>query len=165
MHHPKHGGGWSRSVVAAVQLGDHPSGLPTPRPASRWHASGLVAMTRRQHWKKKQGNHQCAGSQSRERSYLDQINEGAKGARREAAYISTANMPSIPVRAKFVGKVSFTTAITACAFFIGAVFGHQHFSATSSRSLAKPTVDLAALEATIDVRDLPRQKLPLDVYQ
>src|SRR5215472_6959938 len=85
--------------------------------------------------------------------------------RASAPYISTANMPSVPVRAKFVRKASFTTAITACAFFIGVVFGHQHYSATSSRSLAKPTVDVAALEATIDVRDLPRQKLPLEVYQ
>ena len=34
------------------------------------------------------------------RPYLDQINECAEGARREAAYISTADMLSIPARAK-----------------------------------------------------------------
>jgi hypothetical protein len=31
--------------------------------------------------------------------------------------------------------------------------------------LANTTVDVAALEATIDLRDLPRQNVSLEVYQ
>jgi len=99
------------------------------------------------------------------RPYLDQINECAEGVRREAAHISTANLLLIPSRAKFLRKIFYTTAIPACAFFIGVLIGHQPFSPTSSRSLANATVDIAALEATIDVRDLPRQNVSLEVYQ
>jgi len=31
--------------------------------------------------------------------------------------------------------------------------------------MASTTVDVAALEATIDIRNLPRQALPSEVYQ
>jgi len=101
------------------------------------------------------------------RPYLEQINECAEGVRlrRNAAHISTANIISIPARAKFVRKVLYATALPACAFFIGVLVGHQPYSATSSRSLANTTVDVAALEATIDMRRLPRQNVPLEVYQ
>ena len=98
------------------------------------------------------------------RPYLDQINECAEGARREAPY-STANMLSIPARAKFVRKVFYATAFPACAFFIGVVLGHQPYSETATRSMANTTVDVAALEATIDMKHLPRQVVPSEAYQ
>ena len=48
---------------------------------------------------------------------LDQINECAEGARREAAYISTADMLSIPARAKYARKIFYGTAICGlCSF-------------------------------------------------
>ena len=105
------------------------------------------------------------------RPYLDQINEGAEGARREAAYISTAgtvsippiptaDMISIPAQAKFARRIFYGIAIAACALFVGVLFGHQ----TAMRSMAN-TVDVAALEATIDIKHLPRQFVPSEVYQ
>jgi molybdenum-dependent DNA-binding transcriptional regulator ModE len=99
------------------------------------------------------------------RPYLEQINECAEGARREAAYISTADMTSIPVRAQFVRKLFYGTAIPACALFIGVLFGHQPYLETASRSMANTIVDVAALEATIDIKHLPRQDLSSEVYQ
>jgi hypothetical protein len=99
------------------------------------------------------------------RPYLDQINECTEGVRRETAFISTANMLSVPARAKFVPKMFYATAIPVCAFFIGVLLGHQPYLATSSRPLANTTVDVAALETTIDIRHLPRENLSLEVYQ
>jgi transposase-like protein len=99
------------------------------------------------------------------RPYLDQINECAEDARRRAAYISTADMISIPARAKFARKIFYGTAIAACALLIGVLFGHQPFSGTATRAMANTTVDVAALEATIDSKHLPRQALPSEVYQ
>jgi transposase-like protein len=99
------------------------------------------------------------------RPYLDQINECADAVRHEAAHIPTADMLLTSARAKFVRKIFYTTAIPACAFFIGVVIGQQPYSVTSSHSLANTTVDVAALEATIDPRDLPRQNVSLEVYQ
>jgi hypothetical protein len=99
------------------------------------------------------------------RPYLDQINECAEGARREAAYISTADMVSIPARAKFTRKIFYGAALAACALFVGVLFGHQLYSETATRPVAKPTVDVAALEATIDMKRLPRQAVPSEVYQ
>ena len=66
------------------------------------------------------------------RPYLDQINECAEGARREVAYISTADMVSIPARAKFARKMFYGAAIAACALFFGVLFGHQHYSETGN---------------------------------
>jgi hypothetical protein len=94
------------------------------------------------------------------RPYLDQINECAEGARREAAHISTADMVSISARANLVRRIFYGTAIPVCALFIGVLFGHP-----PSRSMASTSVDLAALEAAIDVKHLPRQNLSLEVYQ
>ena len=99
------------------------------------------------------------------RPYLDQINECAEGARREVVYISTADMVSIPARAMFARKMFYGAAIAACALFVGVLFGHQHYLETETRSMANTTVDVAALEATIDLRDLPRQNVSLEVYQ
>jgi Bacterial regulatory helix-turn-helix protein, lysR family len=99
------------------------------------------------------------------RPYLDQINECVEGARREAAYISTANKVSISARAEFARKVFYASAIPACALFVGVLFGHQPYSETTIRSMANTTVDVAALEATIDMKHLPRQAVPSEVYQ
>jgi molybdenum-dependent DNA-binding transcriptional regulator ModE len=99
------------------------------------------------------------------RPYLDQINECAEGARREAAYNSTANMVSVPARAKSVRKLFYGTAILACALFIGVLFGPQPYSETTSRSMANTIVDVAALEATIDIKHLPPQDVSSEVYQ
>jgi hypothetical protein len=100
------------------------------------------------------------------RPYLDQINECTEGARREAAHISTADMVSISARANLVRRIFYGTAIPVCALFIGVLFGHQPYSQTTpSRSMASTSVDLAALEAAIDVKHLPRQNLSLEVYQ
>jgi molybdenum-dependent DNA-binding transcriptional regulator ModE len=98
------------------------------------------------------------------RPYLDQINECAEDARRRAAYISTADMVTIPTRAKFARKIFYGTAIAACALLIGVLFGQQPFSGWQ-RAMANTTVDVAALEATIDSKHLPRQALPSEVYQ
>ena len=99
------------------------------------------------------------------RPYLDQINECAEGVRREAAYISAGDMVSIPARATFSRKVFYGTAFAACALFIGVLFDHQPYSETATRSMASTTVDVAALEATIDMKHLPRQAVPSEVYQ
>ena len=99
------------------------------------------------------------------RPYLDQINACADAVRHEAAQIPTADILSISARAKFVRKIFYTTAIPACVFFIGVLIGQQPYSVTSSHSMANTTVDVAALEATIDLRDLPRQNVSLEVYQ
>ena len=98
------------------------------------------------------------------RPYLDQINECSEGVRREAAYISTTDMLSIPARAQFARKIFYSTAFAACALFIGVLFGHRPYSQTA-RSMASTTVDVAALEATIDIKHLPRQAMPSEVYQ
>ena len=95
------------------------------------------------------------------RPYLDQINACADAVRHGAAQIPTADILSISARR----KIFYTTAIPACAFFIGVLIGQQPYSVTSSHSLANTTVDVAALEATIDLRDLPRQNVSLEVYQ
>ena len=100
------------------------------------------------------------------RPYLHQII-----ARREAASnstaevlipaISTADMVSIPAQAKFARRIFYGIGIAACALFVGVLFGRQ----MATRSMASTTVDVAALEATIDIRNLPRQALPSEVYQ
>ena len=105
------------------------------------------------------------------RPYLHQINECAEGARREAACnataevlipaISTADMVSIPAQAKFARRIFYGIGIAACALFVGVLFGRQ----MATRPMASTTVDVAALEATIDIRHLPRQALPSEVYQ
>jgi hypothetical protein len=74
-------------------------------------------------------------------------------------------MLSIPARAQFARKIFYGTAIAACALFVGVLFGHQLYSETATRPVAKPTVDVAALEATIDMKRLPRQAVPSEVYQ
>jgi DNA-binding transcriptional LysR family regulator len=99
------------------------------------------------------------------RPYLDQINDCAEGARREAVYISTADTVSIQARATFGRKLFYGTAIPACALFIGVLFAHQPYSETASRSMANTIVDVAALEATIDIKRLPRQDVSSEVYQ
>lgn len=97
------------------------------------------------------------------RPYLDQLNECAEGAKREAAYISTADMVSIPARTMFVRKLLYGAAIPACVLFIGILFGHQPDSQTTA-SVAE-SVDVADLGAAIDVEHLPRQNVSLEVYQ
>ena len=52
------------------------------------------------------------------RPYLDQINECAEGARREAAHISTADMVSISARANLVRRIFYSTAIPVCTLFV-----------------------------------------------
>lgn len=99
------------------------------------------------------------------RPYLDQINKCAEGVKREAVYISAVNMVSIPARAKIARKIFYVTAIPVCALFVGALFGHQPYSETATRSMANTTVDVAALEVTIDIKHLPRQNLSSEVYQ
>jgi hypothetical protein len=99
------------------------------------------------------------------RPYLDQINECAEGVKREAAHISTVDMISIPARANLLRKIFYVTAIPVCALFVGALFGHQPYSEIASRSMAGTSVDVAALEATIDINHLPRQNVSLEVYQ
>jgi hypothetical protein len=61
-------------------------------------------------------------------------------------------------------KIFYGTAIAACALLIGVLFGQQPFSGWQ-RAMANTTVDVAALEATIDSKHLPRQALPSEVYQ
>ena len=97
------------------------------------------------------------------RPYLDQLDECAEGARCQAAYISTAEMVSIPARAKFVRKIFYGIGISASVLLIGILFGYQPNSVTATRSKAKTTVDVAALEATIDIKHLPRQIVPSEV--
>jgi hypothetical protein len=99
------------------------------------------------------------------RPYLDQINECAEGAKREAAYFSTVDMVSIPERAKAARKIFYSAAFLVCALFIGVLFGYHPHSEMASRSLANSTVDVAALEATIDTKHLPRQALPSEIYR
>src|SRR5262245_6626574 len=100
------------------------------------------------------------------RPYLDQINQCAEGARRAAAHISTADMASIPARANLMRRIFYGTAIPVCALFVGVLFGHQPYSQTTlSRPMASTTVDVASLEAAIDVKHLPRQNLSLEVSQ
>src|SRR4029077_12572689 len=72
------------------------------------------------------------------RPYLDQINECAEGARRDATYISTTDMLSIPARARFARKIFYGTAIAACALFVGVLFGHHLYSETATRPSAQP---------------------------
>ena len=99
------------------------------------------------------------------RPYLEQIIECVEGARREAAFISTADLVPISARAQFARKVFYASAIPACALLVGVLFGPQPYSQTAIRSVANTTVDVAALEATIDMKHLPRQALPSEVYQ
>jgi hypothetical protein len=98
------------------------------------------------------------------RPYLDQINDCVEGAKREAAYISTADMVPLSARAQFARKVFYASAIPACAVLVGVLFGPQPYSQTA-RPAAITTVDVAALEATIDMKHLPRQAVPSEVYQ
>jgi molybdenum-dependent DNA-binding transcriptional regulator ModE len=98
------------------------------------------------------------------RPYLHQINECVEGARREAARNSTAEVliPAVfPAQAKFARRIFYGIGIAACALFVGVLFGRQ----MATRPMASTTVDVAALEATIDIRHLPRQALPSEVYQ
>jgi DNA-binding transcriptional LysR family regulator len=95
--------------------------------------------------------------------YLDQIDECVEGARREAAYILTADVVPILAQAQFARKVFYVSAVPACALLVGVLFGLQPYSQTAIRSVV--TVDVAALEATVEMKDLPRQALPSEVYQ
>jgi DNA-binding Lrp family transcriptional regulator len=100
------------------------------------------------------------------RPYLEQINEYAEGARREAAYISTVDTGAVPARPMFVRKIFYGTAIPACALFIGILFGAQPYSeTTTSHVVADRNVDVRALEATTDVDHLPGENVSLEVYQ
>ena len=74
-------------------------------------------------------------------------------------------MLSISARAKFARKMFYGAAIAACALFVGVLFGRQHYLETATRSMPNTTVDVAALEATIDTKHLPRQAVPSEVYQ
>jgi hypothetical protein len=94
------------------------------------------------------------------RPYFDQINECTEGARREAAYISTGDMVSIPTPAKFLHKIFYGAAIPAVGLCIVVLFGHQ----PASRYMANATVDVGALEATIDIKHLPRQDVSSEAY-
>jgi Bacterial regulatory helix-turn-helix protein, lysR family len=97
------------------------------------------------------------------RPYLDQINECAEGARREAASISPCDIVSIPRRGKFLRRIFYGTAVPAGALFIVVLFGPQPYTQTASRFLANTTVDVGALEAAIDIKSLPR--MPSEAYQ
>src|SRR5262245_12143750 len=99
------------------------------------------------------------------RPYLHQINECAESVKREAAYISTVHMVSIPARATFARKVFYASAIPACVLFVGVLFAHQPYSVTTASRSITNTVDVAALEATIDLKHLPRQNLSSEIYQ
>ena len=99
------------------------------------------------------------------RPYLERINECAEGVTREAAYTSTANLLSIPARTKFMRKIFYATTISACAFFVGVLIGHQPYSETSSRSSANTTVDVAALEADNRYKTSAATGVSLQVYQ
>ena len=63
----------------------------------------------------------------------------------------------IPARAQFARKIFYSTAFAACALFIGVLFGHRPYSQTA-RSMASTTVDVAALEATIE-KNICRDRL------
>jgi hypothetical protein len=105
------------------------------------------------------------------RPYLHQINECVEGARLEAAYnstaevlipaVSTTDMVSIPAPAKFARRIFYGIGIAACVLFVGVLFGRQ----MATRPMASTTVDVAALVATIDIRHLPQQTVPSEVYQ
>src|SRR5262245_4246953 len=99
------------------------------------------------------------------RPYLDQINECAEGVKREAAYISTAHMVPIPPRENLLRKAFYLTAIPVCALFVGVLFGHQPYSEIATPLMVNTTVDVGALEATIEIEHLPRQNLSSEVYQ
>ena len=99
------------------------------------------------------------------RPYLDQINESAESARREAAHNSTRDIVSIPTRGMFLRRIFYGTAVPAGALLIVILFGHQPYTQTGSRFLANATVDVGALEAAIDTKSLPRQEVPSEVYQ
>ena len=97
--------------------------------------------------------------------YLDQLNECAEGARREAANTLAGNMISIPPRRKLLRKIFYGTAVPFSALCIVVLFGHQPYTDTASRFVAKATVDVGALEATVDTKRLLQQDLPTEAYQ
>jgi hypothetical protein len=100
------------------------------------------------------------------RPYLRRINECAEGARRESAHVPTADMAAaIPARREFLRKIFYGAAIPAVALSIAVLFDHQLYSESASRLMAKATLDVDALEATIDIKHLPRQDVSPEVYQ
>ena len=58
----------------------------------------------------------------------------------------------------FLPKIFYVIAIPVCILFDGVLFQ------PASRSLAN-TLDVGALEATIDIKHMPRQDLPSETYQ
>jgi Bacterial regulatory helix-turn-helix protein, lysR family len=97
------------------------------------------------------------------RPLLDQLNECAEGARREAAHTLAGDMISIPPRRQLLRKIFYGTAVPLSALFIVVIFGHQ--SDTASRFIANATVDVGALEAMVDIKRLPRHDVPSEAYQ
>ena len=80
-------------------------------------------------------------------------------------FVSARRTPTRGISSEVRAETFYGTAIPACALFIGVLFGHQPYLETASRSMANTIVDVAALEATIDIKHLPRQDLSSEVYQ
>jgi hypothetical protein len=65
---------------------------------------------------------------------------------------------------RFLRKMFYATAMPAGVFTV-VLFGLQPDSETASRFMANATVDVSVLEATIDIKHLPRQDVPPEAYQ
>jgi molybdenum-dependent DNA-binding transcriptional regulator ModE len=100
------------------------------------------------------------------RPYLDQINNCAEDAKRKATNFPTGGLVSThTTMERSMRKIFYGTAITAGMLLVLVLVGHQPYSATTAHFKANDTVDVRTLEATIDMKSLPRQNIPSEAYQ
>jgi molybdenum-dependent DNA-binding transcriptional regulator ModE len=98
--------------------------------------------------------------------YLDQINECAENAKQKAANFPTGDLVSThTTMERPIRKIFYGTAITASVLLALVLVGHKPYSATESHFKASDTVDVRALERTMDMKALPRQNIPPEAYQ
>jgi DNA-binding transcriptional LysR family regulator len=98
--------------------------------------------------------------------YLDQINLCAERARRKATNSPASGLISrLTTTDGSMRKIFYGTAMAAGVLLLVVLVGHQRYSATASYVVANDTVNVLALDETIDMNAVPRQNIPPEAYQ
>lgn len=104
------------------------------------------------------------------RPFLDQINQCAENARRKATNLPTGDLVSTHTTIERSMRRTFYSASIAVGVLLVLVLGlvlvgQRPYAGSALHLMANETVNVAALEATIDVSALPRQDTPPEIYQ
>ena len=102
------------------------------------------------------------------RPYLDQINQCTEGARCMATNLPIGDLVSTHTTIeRSMRKTLYSASIAAGVLLVlgFVLLGHKPYAGNGLHLTANDTVNVAALEATIDVSALPRQDIPREAYQ